>query len=531
LLWCFGKHSTPPKRHSKVARNLEHCSKENAGMKSKKQHPRLWLYGLIGLVIVYAILISAWLFLRNQNSEQTTAFTHVNLIPMTSEKVIEDQTVLVRGTEIVALGESGKSKIPWGAQVIDGKGAYLMPGLADMHAHTRNSTGQWAQPWEDPEIWPVHPLKLYLANGVTTIRDLSAMDESGAYPLQLREEIREGTRVGPTIYTAGESLYASPLGDPVGLVDQNHEHGFDLLKIMPYLSADDFQAVMREAKKLGTYTIGHIPYAVGLEATLAAGMDEIAHVENLDYELMDFDRDKQLSEGEWDSYVIQETFLKVELLPGQDPLADFKSTYAPRLEEIANELKTAGVPVDTTMDVGETFEMKVIHPEKFLARPESKFLDPKYLDTVRRGKEYHQNFCRDIKKLCAAKYDLDRWILAALHDAGVELVLGTDAIGGIGIVPGFSIHDELRILVENGFTPYEALLTGTVNAAGVVEKMTGEGNFGTIEVGKRADLILVRRNPLEDINTIREPLGVMAAGRWYSSEQLSKLIEISGSSE
>jgi imidazolonepropionase-like amidohydrolase len=104
-------------------------------------------------------------------------------------------------------------------------------------------------------------------------------------------------------------------------------------------------------------------------------------------------------------------------------------------------------------------------------------------------------------------------------------VLGTDAIGGIGIVPGFSVHDELRILVENGFAPYEALLTGTVNAAKVVERMTGEGNFGTIEIGKRADLILLSGNPLEDISTIRAPLGVMAYGKWYSAEQLSNLIE------
>lgn len=491
------------------------------------RHPKR-LPGVTDLLILTAILIGNWVSGCNQSSEQTIAFTHVNLVPMTSEKVIEDQTVLVRGTEITAIGESGKLKTPWGAQVIDGKGAYLMPGLADMHAHTRISTAQWAQSWEDPKIWPVHPLKLYLANGVTTIRDLNALDEPGSYPLQLREEIREGTRGGPTIYTSGESLYASPLSDPAGLVRQNHERGYDLLKVFPYLSLDDFQAAMREANRLGIYTIGHIPYAVGLEAALAAGMDEIAHVEVLDYELMDFNRDKQLSEGEWDSYVLQETFLKVTLLPGGDPLADFKRKYASRLEEIANELKTAGVPVNTTMDVGETFEMKVFHPEEFLARPEDKFLDPKYLDTLRRGKEYHQYFCQDMKKLCAVKYDLDRWVLAALHDAGVELVLGTDAIGGIGIVPGYSIQDELRTLVENGFTPYEALLTGTVNAARVVEKMTGKGNFGTIQAGKRADLILVDGNPLEDISTLREPLGVMAAGRWYSGEQLSELIRISG---
>ena len=96
----------------------------------------------------------------------------------------------------------------------------------------------------------------------------------------------------------------------------------------------------------------------------------------------------------------------------------------------------------------------------------------------------------------------------------------------MGIIPGYSIHDELLILVENDFSPYEALATGTINAGIVIERMTGEGDFGTIEEGKRADLILVRGNPLEDVGNIRDPLGVMAAGRWYSEEILQDMIEI-----
>jgi hypothetical protein len=399
-----------------------------------------------------------------------------------------------------------------------------------MHAHTRISTGQWAQPWEDSKIWPVHPLKLYLANGVTTIRDLSAMDETGTYPLQLRVEIQAGTRVGPTIYTAGETLYASPLRDPSELVRQNHELGYDLLKLYSYLSIADFQAAMREAKRLGIYTTGHIPYAVGLEGVLAEGMDEIAHVEELDWEIFDFDRSSQLSPQEWGSYLFQAVLQSIDL-NSSTSLAEFEIENQSILENLANQLRTAGVSVCTTVDVAETNRMKLFQSEAFLARPENKFLDPKYLEAFRRGEEYQQVVSRGWEKVFALEYDFATWILASLHEAGVQLLLGTDALGGIGIVPGFSVHDELRILVENGFTPYEALLTGTVNAAKVVERMTGEGDFGTIEIGKRADLILVIRNPLEDISTVKNPLGVMASGRWFSAEQLSELIKISGSTE
>jgi len=490
-------------------------------MKTKNLRPHQGLYGVAGLVVLSTVVISTWISGCNQNQEPIIAFTNVNLIPMTSETVIEDQTVLVRGSEIIDIGGANELIIPRGAQVIDGKGAYLMPGLADMHAHTR----QTAQPWDDPAVWPVHPLILYLANGVTTIRDLNAMDESGAYPQQLQHEIQEGTRVGPTIYTSGEKLDASPLGDPAGLVRQNRDKGYDLIKLYSYLSLADFQAAMREAKRSGIYTTGHIPYAVGLEGVLTEGMDEIAHLEELDWEFFEFDRSRPLQPDEWFQILLQAILQEVDL-SSSNHVADFKLENQSTLEKIANQLQTTGVSVCTTIDIAEVVWMKQFHSDTFLTRPENMFLDPEYLESVRRGEEYHQVECRGIEGLCAFKYDFDRWILRGLHAAGVELLLGTDAIGGIGIVPGFSIHDELRILVENGFTPYEALLTGTVNAARVVERMIGEGNFGTIEIGNRADLILVSGNPLKDITTMHEPLGVMASGRWYSAEQLSQLIEI-----
>lgn len=123
------------------------------------------------------------------------------------------------------------------------------------------------------------------------------------------------------------------------------------------------------------------------------------------------------------------------------------------------------------------------------------------------------------------KRKIDLMLLRCLKKQGVPLILGTDSgTGGMGIVPGYSIHEELRILTENGFTPYEAIKTGTVNAAIVADHMNGTGNFGTIETGKNADLILLKDNPLKDVSNIKKIIGVMASGRWFDKTSLEQLI-------
>lgn len=301
--------------------------------------------------------------------------------------------------------------------------------------------------------------------------------------------------------------------------------GFDFLKLYSYLSIEDFHDAMVTAKELGMYTSGHIPYAVGLEGILAEGMDEIAHVEELLPEFIDFDRDKNLTSEEWLPYIVEAALLQWDF--SSDTFqADFETDNLEALVRITDQLRSANVPVCTTMVIDDVIQWKLFQPETFLERPENIYFERGYLESFRQGEEKHPVQFEGMEGLAACKYGIDRWVLVGLEKAGILLLLGTDSgTGGMGIVPGYSIHDELRILVEDGFSPYKALATGTVNAAIVVERMTGDGDFGTIEVGKRADLILVRDNPLEDITTIEEPLGVMAAGRWYSQETLAELIE------
>jgi imidazolonepropionase-like amidohydrolase len=450
------------------------------------------------------------------NEGSITAFTHVNLVPMTAEIVLENQTVMIEGSRIIAIGPADEVSVPPDAVITDGEGSYLMPGLADMHMHTN-------QDW-DTDSWPVSPLALYLANGVTTIRDFGPSGEVLTYALEWREQIEAGTRIGPTIYASGRILFVSPLGDPQGLVRENQDLGFDFLKLYSYLSPEDAREALTTAKELEMYSAGHVPYAIGLENILAAGMDEIAHVEELLFAFIEYDRKQQLAPDAWLSYLINSAMGQFDLASGFNE-AEFTHLHAETMQHILKELRTYGTPICTTMVVDDVIQKKLFELETFLARPEIGFLPEAYRDLLRLGEEKHQLQFSGIEDLAVYKYGIDRWLLTELHQARVPLLLGTDS-GIMAVVPGFSIHDELQILVENGISPYEAIATGTVNAAEVIEAMVGDGSFGTIEVGQRADLILVNNNPLENVANIKDIRGVMAAGRWYSWEELARMIAL-----
>ncbi len=485
---------------------------------------------------IYSIIISLLVLsasnckLSNMsNSNETVgriqAFTNVNLVRMTSEEIDTNQTLIIEGTRITEFGPSNIIDIPENSIVIDGEGAYLMPGLADMHMHTKED---WLE-----SRWPVLPLYLYLANGVTTIRDFGPRGNDLTYILRWRDEINEGSRIGPTIYTSGLRPGHSSAGnqDPQSIVQWNHDQGFDFLKIYSFISYVDFQAAMATARQLGMYTSGHIPYPVGLEGVITEGYDEIAHIEELDWEFVEFNRDKVLSLEDWLPYLIGCVLRQHDVASGFD-LEGIQTKYGDRLATVISLLRSSNIPLCTTMIVDDLIVEKLFAPETFLSRPEIIYLPQDYLTKFSQGIEKHQMQFQGIEDLATYKYNMDKFLLNELHQAGIPLLLSSDAgTATMGIAPGFSIHDELRILIENGFTPYQAIATGTINASNVVEAMTGENAFGTIEVGKRADLILINGNPLEDVTNIKNILGVMAAGRWYSKEALELMTTIKQESD
>jgi len=447
--------------------------------------------------------------------EKHTAFVNINLVAMTDDTIIPEQTVLVNGDRIAAVGPSNAIDIPDNSIVIDGSNLYLMPGLADMHVHTDT---RWLNGG-----WPVSPFNLFLANGVTTIRDFGPKGAPTDFALRWRNEIKRGRFRGPTVYAAGPILYG-PVDNAEKTVRVQKEQGFDFVKLYSFLSVTEFHDAIATAKKLNMYTAGHIPFAVGLNGILSEGLNEIAHIEELDFEFLDFDRFRTLGHEEWFRYILKITNEQMGRFTDLT-LDELKLKYQKKTKKIIHKLKASKIPVATTLAVGDIIVKKLFYADSLASEPTSQYLPYGFIESLQQGKNRHQIQFKGYEDFAPFHFKLNQLLLRELYDGDVTLVLGTDAGPfGMGLVPGFSIHDELRILTENGITPYEAIKTGTVNAAEVIQNMTGKGDFGTVEVGKRADLILIGGNPFDDINNLKKIQGVMASGRWYDKHTLQRMI-------
>ncbi|MCG8461970.1 MAG: amidohydrolase family protein [Holophagales bacterium] len=416
-----------------------------------------------------------------QQSGKSIAFVGVSLVPIDADRIVPGQIVLVQDGRITAVGDPTEVEIPEDADRIDGGGRFLMPGLVDMHVH----------------IFSEDELPLYLANGVTTVRNMWGWD----LHLRLRRQVSNGALEGPTIYTAGALLDGNPpqlrgsavvetAMDAERVVAEQARAGYDFIKVYNGLSPKAYAAVVLAAREYELPVVGHVPSAVGLHGVLVAGQRSIEHLQG------------------YSTAAASET----------------PATWASRLEitkitKMAAATRRAGVWNTPTLNVLERGDMSAKESEAFLSRPELRYLP-----------SFYRRFCcgsanapeDDLPEEERALRRANRFLVVkALHDAGAELLLGSDT-GNRFVLPGYAIHDEIRLLVEAGLTPYQAIRAGTRNAAVFLGALA---DLGTIEVGKRADLILVGSNPLKDISTIHRPLGVMARGNWLSSEEIEHRLE------
>lgn len=421
-------------------------------------------------------------------------FRAVNVIPMDKEQVLKNQDVVVKDGVVTALGNSGKVKYGKGALVIDGKGKYLMPGLAEMHAHV--------PPVDD--FKPMEEvLQLFALNGITTIRGMLGHPRH----LQLRDRINSGELISPRFYTSGPSFNGNSVKTPAQaaeMVREQKQAGYDFLKLHPGLTPETFAAVSKTAKEVDIPFAGHVSYDVGIWTAIAAGYASIDHMDGFVEGLVPrLDTIPEKEAGLFAMYIAD--------------LADES-----RIPKLVNALRENNIWVVPTQALAERWIAADKAPETLRQAPEMVYMDAGTLEKwTSAKKDMMQNPKYNAAEI-ADYNELRQKLIYESNRNGVGLLLGSDA-PQVFNVPGFSTHHELRYLVDAGLTPYEALRTGTVN----VGRYLNRPDIGTIKAGTAADLILLTGNPLEDIEQTKNIEGVLVAKRWlpkaYIAQELQKL--------
>ncbi len=418
----------------------------------------------------------------------TTAFVNVQVVPMDDDRLLGGQTVVVNKGRIVAVGPVDEVPIPEDARLVDGTDRYLMPGLAEMHAHVPDA--------DSPNI--DRYFSLYVANGVTTIRGMLGQPSH----LGLRNALEAGEVFGPRLYTSGPSLNGRSVSGPTQartMVEEQRASGYDFLKLHPGLSRAEFEAIATTANELGIPFAGHVPVAVGVEGALRSGMATIDHLDGYLAAALPPNSHGLGGYGGFFDVMLADQ-VDVDRMASLT-VATASSTTWNVPTQVLVELRVNDVPVETLSNWPEMRYM----PEATVAR----WAEAKSATLAEHGFD---------TETAARAIDLRRKLLLELHRAGAGLLLGSDS-PQVFSVPGFSIHRELDILVAAGLTPYEALHSGT---AAVAEFFGSRG--GIVAVGRDADLVLLDANPLADIRNASRIHGVMLRGAWYPAAQLETRI-------
>lgn len=431
-------------------------------------------------LVVITILATA----ANVVLAMPTAFINVNVVSMTEDALVSGQTVIVENGLIALIGPVDSTPVPIDSDIVDGTDRYLMPGLAEMHAHIPDAGSA--------ELDRV--LTLFAANGVTTIRGMLGRPSH----LQLRQQLLDGDVFGPQLITSGPSMNGNSVSgatDGARQVRAQHEAGYDFIKIHPGLSSNEFFAIANAANELGIPFAGHVPVAVGVDKALGAGIATIDHLDGYLAALMPADSDASGGYGGFFDVLLADQLVEE------------------RIAEIAARTAASSawnVPTESL------FEHRVseVTVTELSNRSEMRYMPNETVQRWAQTKERQVSEAGFTSDLAARAIELRRKLIMALHEAGAGLLLGSDA-PQVFNVPGFSLHHELHFLVESGLTPFEAIATGTT----AVAKFLGT-NAGSIEIGRTADLVLLDADPLADISNTRRVHGVMLRGAWHSSRDL-----------
>lgn len=402
------------------------------------------------------------------NDNVPVAFIGAEVLTMTDSILKRPPIVLVQSGKIAAMGTPN---LPANVCRIDAKGLTLLPGLADMHAHMSQVD-----------------LPLFLANGVTLVRELNGSPTH----LDLRSRIASGSVVGPRLIVGSPLMTGKKLQYRHRLITSPEEAfaaahevknaGYDFIKIYDDLSVESYNAFVEAGNTLGLKLDGHIPREVGLERVLAAGQS-IQHMDKIVFALAGH---------------------------GADTLA---LRDAERLFKASPVWVTPTLASLRAMDIAGTAE----YANRF------RNAEMIYVDSGGLGWWKSMIGSGDRRYSPSRFYRLEHELLPVLRRVGVRFLLGTDAANPL-MVAGFSVHEELATLVRDGaFTPYQALRSTTSD----VGAFLGDSTVGVVRIGARADLLLVAGNPLRDLGVLRNAVGVMTAGRWFTRQELEDRLKSS----
>jgi imidazolonepropionase-like amidohydrolase len=433
-----------------------------------------------------ALSLLAGVVLPANAQRGTIVIAGVSVVPMDREEVLQNQTVIVENGRITYVG--AQRNPPTGATVVDGRGKFLMPGIAEFHAHVPN--GAVAH----------RALTLYALAGVTTARGMLGQPAH----LALRDSIRNGQLFGPRLLTSGPSFNNNSVSSPgvaITMVTDQKNAGYDLLKIHPGVPRVAFDSLAATANRLRIPFSGHVPLEVGLDVAITAKYSTIDHLDGF-IEAM-YNGPQPLTAA----------------VDGFFGLGIVRQLDTSRFQPIVERVKASGVAMVPTQILMDNYTNDKTG-EQLTSGPEFRYWLPQVVTNWRNMKnnlleqppaprEQQQEFTA-----------LRRRFIKTLYDSGVPFLLGSDA-PQFWNVPGFSAHRELGALVAAGLTPYQALRTGTVNVARFLGE---EGLSGVVRQGARADLILVDGNPLQDIaNTLRIS-GVVVNGRWIGAAERNAML-------
>jgi imidazolonepropionase-like amidohydrolase len=444
-------------------------------------------FRLLSILAATTMLIAS---VTAQNA--SVAFVNVNVVPMDREIVLRNQTVVIRGDTIAELGAAADIDVPDGATRIDGSGKYLMPGLTEMHAHLIG----------DDVALNERILLLNVAKGITTVRGMLGHPSH----LALRDRVRKGELLGPTIYTSGPSFNGNTVPDEATArqrVEEQKAAGYDFLKIHPGVERGPFDALAETAKRLKMPFAGHVPVAVGLDHALETGYATIDHLDGYVEALVEDGAPVDRSQ------------------PGFFGLAFVDHLDQSRIPALVARTKAAGVWNVPTQVLMTSF-MSAESTASLAARPEMRHLPKAMVD---QWAKQRTDFLAGPGSIPLEKrqhfFEVRRRIIKALDDADAGVLLGADT-PQVMQVPGFATHDELAALVEAGLSPYRALRAGTVNVATFFGT---EDRTGTVGTGKEASLILTDGNPLDDVANAERIVGVVVRGDFHRAQELVGWLE------